>query len=266
VISAGRRLEVIGRAGVGLDNVDAAAASAAGIVITYTPDQNSISVAELTIGLMLSLARMIPAANASTRGGNWERQRFTGFELYGKTLGVVGLGRIGFLTAMRAKAFGMNLIAHDAVVKEDAPQVTDSGATLLTLDELLAKADVVSCHVPKTPQTLKMFNYDRFCRMKRSAVFINTSRGEVVDEEGLIRALREKKLAGAALDVRATEPPNDDGGELTRMENVILTPHIAAFTAEGQKRVVASVCRDVAQVLRGGEASSYFNFPRPRRA
>jgi D-3-phosphoglycerate dehydrogenase / 2-oxoglutarate reductase len=265
LISAGKRLQVIGRAGVGLDNVDAAAATDAGIVIAFTPDQNSVSVAELTIGLMLSLARMIPSADRSTKAGKWERQRFVGVELAGKTLGVVGLGRIGLLTATRAKAFGMNIVAHDSFIEVDSPQVVESGARLVPLDDLLATADVVSCHLPKTPQTVKLFHYERFSRMKPSATFINTSRGEVVDEAGLVRALREKRVAGAALDVRATEPPPDGGGELARMDDVILTPHIAAFTTEGQKRVVASVCSDVAAVLRGGEAKSYFNFARLRK-
>jgi D-3-phosphoglycerate dehydrogenase len=265
LISAAPRLAIVGRAGVGLDNVDAAAASAAGVVVAYTPAENSISVAELSIGLMLSLARMIPLADRSTRRGKWERQRFTGFELFGKTLGIVGLGRIGLLTASRAGAFGMNILAHDPFLKPNAPPVIQSGARLVSLEELLAASDVVCCHVPLTAQTLRLFNYDRLCQMKPSAVFVNTARGEVVDEDGLARALREKKIAGAALDVRAVEPPHAAGGELAQMNNVIVTPHIAAFTREGQGRVVQSVCRDVSAVLRGEAARSFANFSRPRR-
>jgi D-3-phosphoglycerate dehydrogenase len=264
LIAAGKNLKVIGRAGVGLDNVDVKAASDAGIVVVWTPEQNSISVAELTIGLMLSLARHIPAADRSTRGGAWERQKFTGVELFGKTLGIVGLGRIGFLVATRAKAMGMRIIANDAFVSPDSFIATESGATLMELEQLLAEADVVSVHIPATPRTNKFFNAERFAQMKRGALFINTSRGEVVDEAALIAALRDKAIAGAALDVRAVEPPGTS--ELSELDNVILTPHIAAFTVEGQRRVVASVCRDVASVLRG-EAPRYFvNYPTPRKS
>ena len=262
LLAAGKKLQVIGRAGVGLDNVDVNASSKRGVVVAWTPEQNSISVAELVIGMMLGLARMIPTADRSTKGGGWERQKFTGTELFGKTLGVVGLGRIGFLVAMRARAFGMKILAHDAFVSPDSFMVSECGATLVSLDDLLAQADVISVHVPKTPQTTSMFNDDRFARMKPDALFVNTSRGEVVDEDALIRALRDKRIAGAALDVRAKEPP--DKSPLTEMENVILTPHIAAFTVEGQRRVVSSICRDVAAVLRGEGARYYVNFPKPK--
>ena len=263
LIAAGRKLAVVGRAGVGLDNVDLKAATAAGIVVAFAPEQNSVSVAELTLGLMLSLARMIPAADRSTRGGGWERRKFMGAELYGKTLGVVGLGRIGYLTATRARAFGMEVIAHDNFVNPDSFTVTETRAKLVSLDELLAAADFVSCHVPETPETVGMFGYARFARMKPSAYFLNTSRGGVVDEGGLVKALQEKKLAGAALDVRGKEPPVR--GALEEMDNVILMPHVAAFTAEAQDRVVNCVCRDVGAVLTGGAAKNYANFGVPRR-
>lgn len=263
LVAAAKRLEVIGRAGVGLDNVDVKAASDAGVVVAFTPEQNAISVAELALGLMLSLARTIPAADASTKAGKWERQAFTGTELFGNTLGLVGLGRIGFLVATRARAFGMKILAHDAFVSPDSVLVADCGAVLVSMDELLAKADVVSVHVPSTPQTQKFIDAGKFGRMKKNALFINTSRGEVVDETALVAALRDKRIAGAALDVRATEPPA--AGELETMPNVILLPHVAAFTVEGQTRVVMSICRDVAAVLRGEAAKNFVNFPRPRR-
>ena len=263
LIAAARRLLVIGRAGVGVDNVDVEAATEAGVVVAFTPDQNSISVAELTIGLMLSLARMIPTADRSTRSGKWERQKFMGSELFNKTLGIVGLGRIGLLTAMRARTFRMEILAYDEFLTADSPSVRESGAKLVTLDDLLARADVVSVHVPKTQRTTGLFDYAKFRRMKPSATFINTSRGETVVEADLVRALREKNIAGAALDVRASEPPSVSA--LNEMDNVILTPHIAAFTHEGQKRVVGSICRDVAAVLRGEGARHYVNFPQPRR-
>jgi D-3-phosphoglycerate dehydrogenase len=264
LIGSGKNLQVIGRAGVGLDNVDAKTASEAGIVVVYAPEQNSISVAELAIGLMISLAREIPVADRSAKGGAWDRKRFMGgVELYGRTLGIVGLGRIGFLTAMRARAFGMNIIAYDTFVNPDSFIVSESRAQLVSLDELYQRSDFISCHTPETPQTIGMFNDAAFSQMKKTAYFINTSRGKVVDEEALIRALREKKIAGAALDVRAKEPPGPSS--LTELDNVILLPHIAAFTNEGQSRVVTSVCKDVAAVLRGEPAKNYFNFPRPKR-
>jgi D-3-phosphoglycerate dehydrogenase len=264
LIGAGVNLQIIARAGVGLDNVDAAAASKAGIVVGWAPEQNSISVAELALGSMLSLARMIPAADRSTKGGGWDRKRFTGSELYGKTLGLVGLGRIGFLTAMRARAFGMDVIAHDAFVSPDSFTVSETRAELMALDELLVRADFVSCHVPETPQTAGMFNYEKFSRMRPSAFFINTSRGGVVEEDDLVRALHDKRIAGAALDVRATEPPGPS--PLMQMDNVILLPHVGAFTVEGQARVVLAVCADVQAVLEGNAARNFFNFARPKRA
>ncbi len=263
LIRASENLLIIARAGAGVNNIDVQAASEAGVVVTSTPSENSVSVAELTLGLMLALARKIPAADRDTRSGGWARRRFTGVELIEKTLGVVGLGRIGILTAARAKALGMTIIAHDDLIDPNSPTVQGLGARLVSLHELLARADFVTCHVPLTEQTERLFDYSRFCRMKNSAMFINTSRGEVVDEAGLIRALEEKRIAGAALDVRQIEPPQP--GPLSQMDNVILTPHVAAFTEEAQHRVVASVCRDVAAVLRGGRAAGYCNFPSPRR-
>jgi D-3-phosphoglycerate dehydrogenase / 2-oxoglutarate reductase len=263
LIAAGTNLRVIGRAGVGLDNVDHDAASKAGIVVTFAPEQNSISVAELALGLMLSLARMIPAADRSTKAGGWDRKRFTGTELFGKTLGIVGLGRIGFLTAMRARAFGMDILVHDTQVNPDAFTVAETRATLVDLPELLRRSDFVSVHIPETPQTTNLFNDERFAQMKPRAFFINTSRGKVVDEGALVRALTENRIAGAGLDVRAKEPPARS--PLAEMDNVVLTPHIAAFTEEGQDRVVTCVCRDVAAILNGGAAKNFFNFATPRR-
>ncbi len=252
LIDAAPELKIIARAGVGLDNVDTDYAHKKGIVVCFTPDANSISVAELTIGLMLALMRKIPEARQDTLTGGWNRLKFTGSELYGKSFGLIGMGRIGSLTAARAKAFGMNILAADPFLKTDAPQLKGLNASLLSLDELLAESDVVSCHSPLTADTRKMLTYQHFRRMKPDAFFINTSRGEVVDERGLTQALLEHKLAGAALDVREIEPPKHS--PLNQMENVILTPHIAAFTVEAQDRVVDSVCEDVRLVLSGKKA------------
>ena len=261
VIAAGRRLEVIARAGAGLENVDTFAAAGAGVVACYAPCQNSISVAELTLGLMLALARAIPAADCSTKGGGWERQRFTGTELYGKTLGVIGLGRIGYLTAARARAFGMEIVAHDPGLDADAFTVMELRARLLTFEEALAASDFVSCHAPDVAATRGMFDDEAFASMKDGAYFINAARGSAVDEQALARALKSGKLAGAALDVRTTEPP--ERGPLEGMENVILMPHVAAFTREGQDRVVAAICRDVEAVLGGGAARNALGAARP---
>ena len=259
------RLKVVGRLGVGLETIDVPAATAAGVVVSFAPEQNAISVAELTLGLMLALARKIPAADRDTHAGGWDRVGFTGVELYGKTLGLVGLGRIGFRVGTRARAFGMSVIAHDAYAHPDALVVAELGARLVSLDELLATADFISCHMPDTPQTRGMFGQTQFRRMKPSAFFINTARGTAVDEPALVQALQEKRLAGAALDVRGQEPPGQ-GDPFSDLENVILTPHIAAFTAEGQRRVTSTVCADVRAVLNGGDAKNFANFSRPRGA
>ncbi len=263
MIGAASRLQVIGRAGAGLDNIDAEAADSAGIVVVYTPEQNSISVAELTLGLMIALARKIIPADRSTKSGDWERKAFTGKELYGKTLGIVGLGRIGYRVGKRATAFGMNILAHDIYANPDAVLVSELSATMVDMEELLGRADYVSCHVSLTEKTRGLFDYEMFCRMKPSAFFINTSRGEVVQEATLVTALNEERIAGAALDVRSQEPPDD--GPLSGMDNVILTPHIGAFTGEGQERVVSSLCRDVAAVLNGKEPRNYFNLSKPQK-
>jgi D-3-phosphoglycerate dehydrogenase len=257
MLAAAKKLIVVGRAGVGLDNVDVVAATKAGVVIACTPDQNAISVAELAIGLMLSLARVIPAANADTKAGNWNRQSFFGTEMYGKTFGIVGAGKIGFLTARRAQAFGMKILAYDPYLSPDNVLLADLNAQLVDLDYLLAHADVISCHLPATPATNGIFSAERFAKMKPTSTFINTSRGEVVNEADLIQALKAKTIAAAALDVRAKEPPQ--AGELESLPNLILTPHVAAFTKEAQTRVTNTICEDVARVLDGKPAQNAVN-------
>jgi D-3-phosphoglycerate dehydrogenase len=263
LLSAAQQLLVIGRAGVGLDNVDVKHAEDAGMVVTFTPDQNAISVAELAMGMMLSLARMIPAADLDTKKGNWNRHRFMGTELYGKTLGIVGAGKIGYLTARRAQAFGMRIIAYDPFLSRDNILLSDLQAELVELDDLLARADVVSCHLPATTQTQGLLNEARFGKMKKTALLINTSRGKIISEADLIRALKTGAIAGAALDVRHSEPPAAD--ELESLPNVILTPHIAAFTVEAQNRVTAAICEDVARVLDGLPAINSVGATLPRR-
>ncbi|HZP06279.1 MAG TPA: hydroxyacid dehydrogenase [Terracidiphilus sp.] len=263
LIDAAPELLVIGRAGVGLDNVDVQYAEQAGIVISFTPDQNAISVAEIAMGMMLSLARPIPAADRDTKSGHWQRSKFMGTELYGKTLGIIGAGKIGYLTARRAMAFGMRILAYDPFLNPDNVLLSELQAELVELDELLARADVVSCHLPATPQTTGLLNRERFNKMKRGALFINTSRGKVVSEPDLVEALKAGIVGGAALDVRGEEPPVP--GELETLPNVILTPHIAAFTREAQKRVSRAVCEDIARVLDGKPSVNAVRSAVPRR-
>jgi D-3-phosphoglycerate dehydrogenase len=257
LLEAGKKLRVIGRAGVGLNNVDVAAATRAGILVTSTPDQNAISVAELAIGLILSLARMIPAADADTKQGNWNRTRFLGTEIYGKTIGIIGAGKIGYLTARRAQAFGMKVLAYDPFISKDSILLSEINAELVSLDNLLERSDVVSCHLPATKQTAGLLNAECFASMKPTATFINTSRGEVVVERDLIDALKSGAIGGAALDVRGTEPPVH--GELEKLSNLILTPHVAAFTHEAQDRVTDAICEDVCRVLEGKHAMNAVN-------
>jgi D-3-phosphoglycerate dehydrogenase len=249
LIRSARRLIVIGRAGVGLDNVDLEACARAKVTVTSTPDQNAISVAELAIGLMLSLARSIAAADADTKLGNWNRQRFCGMELYRKTLGLIGAGKIGVLTANRARAFGMNILAYDPFVSRDNVYLAELRADLVSLEDLLRQSDVVSCHLPATPATSHILNRKRFQLMKPTAYFINTSRGDVVEEAALLEVLQSGAIAGAALDVRDSEPPVP--GELEKLSNVLLIPHIAALTREAQDRVTRAICDDVSRVLEG---------------
>jgi D-3-phosphoglycerate dehydrogenase len=247
IISACPNLEVIGRAGAGLDNIDTASAEKHGVAVVYTPDENSIAVAELVLGLMLSLVRKIPLAWKDTRAGGWKRQKFTGGELYGKTLGIVGFGRIGRLVAERAAAFGMTLLAYDEFVASDSPEAERLNTTMITFEELLRRAHFVTLHVPLTDSTSGFFGLDKFRQMKQNACFINSSRGEVVNEADLITALETGEIAAAALDVRSLEPP--ELGQLETLDNVILTPHIGAFSREAQDRVVTTVCREVSNAL-----------------
>lgn len=261
LIAAAPALQVIARAGVGLDNIDTEAATRAGVVVTYAPSENSVTAAELTMGLLLALARQIPAADRDTRQGGWKRQVFTGTEVSGKRLGIVGFGRIGQLVARRAQAFEMNVVAHDVMVTAD--RFAELGVTSCSLEALLQSSDYISLHVPLTPTTRQLINRARLALVKPGARLINAARGEVVEEEALIEALDSGRLAGAALDVRDPEPPARSKFE--EMDSVILTPHIAGFTKEAQARVVAAVCRDIENVLTGGSAQNAFNFPTPRR-
>jgi D-3-phosphoglycerate dehydrogenase len=257
-------LRVIGRAGAGYDNIDVNAASQAGVVICYSPEENAVSVAEHVFALMLALARKIPGADRSVKSGEWDRKKYHGFELFGKTLGILGLGKIGLRVALRAKAFGMRILAHDAYLSSPHLHVTESGALLVSMDQLLTESDFLTVHLPLNEETRGMLSAKNFQKMKPTAFLINTSRGEVLVEEELIKALKDGRPAGAALDVREEEPPSPES-PLHAFDNVILTPHTAGLTYEAQEKVIEAIAEDVDRVLSGQPALRYVNFPLPRK-
>ncbi|NNC11057.1 phosphoglycerate dehydrogenase [Planctomonas sp. JC2975] len=246
-IAAAPKLRVVARAGVGLDNVDIKASTEAGVMVVNAPTSNIISAAELTIGHILSLARHIPAGNASLTGGEWKRSKYTGTELYEKTIGIIGLGRIGALITARLQAFGTSIIAYDPYVTSARAQ--QLGVQLVTLDELLQQADFVTIHMPKTPETLGMIGDDQFALMKKSAYVVNVARGGLIDEDALYRALTTGTIAGAGLDVFVSEPPLES--PLITLDNVVVTPHLGASTAEAQEKAGVSVARSVRLALSG---------------
>ena len=256
-------LRIIGRAGAGYDNIDVPAATQEGVVVAFSPEENAVSVAEHVFALLLSLARKIPGADKSTKGGGWERKKYHGFELLGKTLGILGLGKIGFRVALRAKAFGMRILAYDAYLSSTSLQVTESGAVLTPFDKVLSEADFLTVHLPLTPETRSMLNRDAFRKMKKTAFLVNTSRGEVLVEADLAEALKQGEISAAALDVREKEPPGES--PLHALENVILTPHTAGLTFEAQEKVVDAVAEDVDRVLSGQPALRYVNFGVPKK-
>jgi len=256
-------LQVIGRAGAGYDNIDMPAASRAGVVVSYSPEENAVSVAEHVFALLLALARKIPAADHSVKSGRWERKKYHGFEIMGKTLGILGLGKIGFRVALRAKAFGMRVLAHDAYLSSTNSNVTESGASLVSLEQLLKESDFISVHLPLTKETQGFLDSRSFQKMKPNVYLINTSRGEVLVEEDLALALKNGQIAGAALDVREKEPPSS--GPLNNLDNVILTPHTAGLTYEAQEKVINAVAEDVDRVLSGQPALRFVNFALPKK-
>lgn len=247
VIARGARLKVIARAGVGVDNIDVVAATKRGIPVVNAPAASTISVAELTLAHMLSLARRIPEADRSMRAGRWEKKAFEGSELYGKTLGLVGSGRIGAEVAARAKAFGMRVIAFDPYLP---PRVADErGIALTTLEAVLLDADFVSVHAALTDETRHMLGARQLALMKKSAFLVNCARGEIVDEAALAAALRNREIAGAAIDVFEREPPT--ASPILTEEHTSLTPHLGASTREAQTRVGETAAADVLRVLAG---------------
>ena len=257
LIDAAQKLRVIGRAGVGVDNVDTDAATRKGIVVMNTPGANAIAVAEHTLGLMLSLARFIPRADQTTRAGKWEKKSLQGTELRGKTLGIVGLGRVGVEVARRAKAFGMKVIAYDPFVSQQLAR--DLEIELSGLDPLYAASDYISLHVGLTPQTQGMINAAALTKMKKGIRLVNCARGELIDDAALLQALNSGQVAGAALDVFTHEPPKEN--PLLAVPNVIATPHIAGSTNEAQELVGVQIAMQVREYLKRSVIQNAVNVP-----
>jgi D-3-phosphoglycerate dehydrogenase len=257
LLSGAKKLRVIGRAGVGVDNIDLHAATRAGIVVMNTPGANAVAVAEHTFALMLALARQLPRADATTRAGQWEKKSLQGSELRGKTLGIVGLGKIGMELARRARAFEMKVIAHDPYVA--AAVAREHGVEMAELDAVYAAADYLSLHVGLTPKTTGMIHEKAIAKMKRGVRIINCARGELIDEAALAAALTSKHVAGVALDVFRHEPPQNS--PLLALDNVIATPHIAGSTHEAQDAVGVQIMSQVREYLKNGVALNAVKAP-----
>ncbi len=257
VIEAAHKLKVIGRAGIGVDNVDVPAASKHGIVVMNTPTGNAVTTAEHAISLLMSVARKIPQATASMKGGKWEKTKFQGRELAGKTLGVLGLGNIGRIVADRAKGLRMNVIAFDPVVTAD--RAAQLGVELVSLDEIWKRADAITCHTPLNANTKGIVNDASIEKMKPGVLLVNCARGGVYDEAALARGLESGKIGGVGLDVFVEEPPGDHA--LLKLDNVVCTPHLGASTEEAQERVALEIAEQVVAYLVSGTIQNAVNVP-----
>jgi len=263
VIAAGPKLQVIGRAGVGVDNIDMDEATRHGIAVMNTPEGNTISAAEHTIGLMMALSRNIPQACAAMKAGKWSRSAFMGTEVRGKVLGIIGLGKIGREVARRARGLEMTVICYDPLVSPSAAEA--AGAQLLPLDEMLAQADYVTLHVPANPHTYHLINRETLAKCRRGVRIINSARGEIIDDDALVAALDSGQVAGAALDVFEKEPP-DLASPLIQHPKIIVTPHLGASTAEAQHLVAEQIGQLVADALTSGTIRNAVNmFPLDRQ-
>jgi len=260
IVEAAQALRVIGRAGIGVDNIDVEAATERGVVVMNTPRGNAMTTAELAIALLLSLARHIPRAERTVRAGSWKKKGLVGTEISGKTLGVIGLGRIGRIVAERGRGLGMRVVGHDPYLDAGDGESPVPGVELLELETLLERSDFVSLHVPLTDGTRNLLSWQRLARIKPGARLINASRGGVVDEEAVLDALNEGRLAGAAFDVLAEEPPAKDHPFLRR-EDVIVTPHLGASSSEAQLRVAVDIAEQIAEYLESGVAQNAVNAP-----
>ncbi len=252
-----KRLKVIGRAGAGVDNIDRNAATNAGIVVMNTPGGNTISTCEHSFAMLLALCRNIPQAHASMDAGRWDRNKFMGAELFGKTLGIVGVGRIGGAVAKRAQAFEMKVIAYDPILTRLKAEAL--GVELVEVDEIIARSDFITIHVPMTDQTKNMFAAEQFKRMKPSARIVNCARGGIVNEADLAEALRNRTIAGAALDVYTTEPLKEN--PFIGLDNIVTTPHLAASTDEAQLTVAVDIARQMIDYLTTGAIVNAVNVP-----
>jgi D-3-phosphoglycerate dehydrogenase len=258
VIDAAEKLRVVGRAGIGVDNVDLAAATARGIAVVNTPEGNNVTTAEHAIALLVSLARHVPQATASMKTGKWEKKRFTGLELYNRTLGVIGLGNIGRIVALRGRGLGMKVIAADPHISAEAAQRVD--VELVGLDELFARADAITVHVPRTRETTGLIGRQALAKTRPGVLIVNAARGGIIDEEALLEALDDGRVAGAALDVFVEEPPAADH-PLVVHPNVICTPHLGASTEQAQVNVAVAVAEQVRDFLLAGLVRNAVNMP-----
>jgi D-3-phosphoglycerate dehydrogenase / 2-oxoglutarate reductase len=258
ILSAAHKLQIIGRAGVGVDNIDVAAATQKGIVVVNSPDGNTLAAAELTVGLLLALARKIPQGDATMRAGKWDRKKFVGTEIYGKTIGIVGLGRIGSAVAQRLKGFEVELITYNPYVPEEATR--RMGVEPISLDDLLRRSDFITIHTPLNNETRGLIGAAQFAIMKDGVRIINVARGGIVDEQALADALNSGKVGGFAFDVFSKEPPEPDN-PLLNLPNSITTPHLGASSEEAQIKVAVDVAEQIADVLQGRPARTAVNLP-----
>jgi len=247
LLETATHLKVVGRAGVGVDNIDLTAAKSRGVTVVNAPVSTTLAVAELTFGLLLALAREIPRADSAMKQGQWLKKEFEGVELNGKTLGILGMGHIGAEVARRARAFGMDVLGHDPLLTPE--QIRGRVAEPVDRDELLARSDFISLHLPLTQETLGLLDADQFAKMKDGARIVCAARGGIMDESALLSALESGKIAGAALDVFTSEPPG--ASDLVKHPKVIATPHIGAQTAEAQRRAAEDIAHEVLNALRG---------------
>ncbi len=258
VIDAAAKLKVIGRAGVGLDNVDLPAATKKGIVAMNTPAGNTTSTAEHTMSMILALSRNIPQACASLKSGKWERSKFEGVELYGKTLGIIGLGRIGSTVARMAKGFGMKIMAYDPFLSTEI--AAKIGVDVAEFEDIIKNADYITIHIPKSNETKNLIGAQELSKMKKTARVINCARGGIIDEEALAQVLQNKTIAGAAIDVFDVEPP-DFNSPLLKLDNCVVTPHLGASTSEAQVNVAIEIAESVRNALLGKGIMNAANFP-----
>ena len=259
VIDNADNLKIIARAGVGVDNIDLNAATEKGIMVVNSPESTSITVAEHTMGLLLSMARKLTIADKSVKDGKWEKKKFMGVELRNKTLGVIGMGRIGSQVVNRCKAFEMDALAYDPYLPEEV--ATQMGVELTDLETVLENADFITIHVPLTPETKHLISTKEFEMMKDTAFITNCARGGIIDEDALYEALKNDKIGGAALDVYEDEPPAEDS-KLFELDNIILTPHIAASTKEAQRDAAIIVADEIIKLIEGGTPNNVLNMPR----